>query len=73
MELADLARIAGWVLGVLLGLYAQYLIIKSAVYSGIKRYQDSKSGDVDYETMRDAVTAGMLSYDEHKKKVTKKG
>ena len=66
MDSLDLVFIAGYIVGLILALLIQYLVIKYAVYAGIKHYQDNKPGERDYETIRDAVEAGLRSFEEFK-------
>lgn len=71
MDVYQLGVIVGYILGVILGLVLQYFLIKYAVYAGIKKYKDNQVYDREYETIRDAVQAGMQSFDEFKKEVKK--
>lgn len=73
LVLAFFGAVISIVLFIVVYIIIPYTIIKTAVYKAIKAHQDSMPRGMDYETIRDAVTAGMLNYDEQNKEMRKKG
>ena len=75
MDSSSLVFNAGYALGVIRGialsLYLQYIVIKYAVYAGIKRWSDSQDIDRKHQAIREGVSAGLMGYDNLKKDIKK--